>query len=62
MAAVLCLVMLPLMAALGFMLGVVQGEWSGASFLAGAAFVLLGSGLFVGAFKLAQGWDESEQH
>jgi hypothetical protein len=61
MAAVLCLVMLPLMAALGFMFGVVGGEWSGASFLGGATFLLLGAGLFVGAFKLAQGWDEGEE-
>lgn len=60
MAAVLCLVMLPLFAAVGFMFGVVQIEWSAASLFGGAAFLLLAGGLLVGAFRLSQGWDSGE--
>ena len=57
MAAVLCLVFLPLMVALGMMLGVVQGDSSSGSILAGLAFVLLGGGMFVGVFNMARTWD-----
>lgn len=60
MAAVLCLVFLPLTAALGFMLGTVGGELSLVSVLGGMTFLLLGAGMFVGAFNLSRGWDEEE--
>ena len=52
--------MLPLMAALGFMFGVVQLEWSAASMLGGATFLMLGAGMLVGAFRLSQGWDRGD--
>lgn len=52
--------MLPLFAAVGFMFGVVQLEWSAASLFGGAAFILLAGGLLVGAFRLSQGWDSGE--
>jgi hypothetical protein len=57
MAAVLCLVFLPLMAALGFMLGVVGAELSIASVLGGLTFLLLGAGMFVGMLNMARGWE-----
>ena len=62
MAAVLCLVFLPLMAAVGFMFGVVGGEHSLASVCGGVTFALLGAFMLGGVFKLAGGWDaESEK-
>ena len=60
MAAVLCLVMLPLFAAVGFMFGVMQLEWSAASVLGCATFIMLAGGLLVGAFRLSHGWDSNE--
>lgn len=62
MAAVLCLVLLPLMAAVGFMFGVVQGELTAASVLGGLTFILLGGGMFVGIFKMARGWEAETDH
>jgi hypothetical protein len=61
MAAVLLLIMLPLMAAVGFMLGVVGGQWSFTSVIGGATFVLLAGLLLGGAVKLAHQWD-GDQH
>jgi hypothetical protein len=58
MAAVLCLIFLPLIAALGFMLGVTQGDLSVGSVLGAATFLLLGAGLFVGAFNMSRGWEQ----
>ncbi len=57
MAAVLCLVLLPLMAAVGFMFGVVGGDPSPGAVLAGLVFLMLGAGMFVGAYKMSRGWD-----
>ena len=62
MAAVLCLVLLPLIASLGFMLGVVQGELSGESLLCGVAFLLLGGGMFVGMFRMSREWEDEQPH
>jgi len=53
--------MLPLMAAVGFMLGVVGGQWSFTSVIGGATFVLLAGVLLGGAVKLAHQWD-GDQH
>lgn len=62
MAAVLCLVMLPLMAAVGFMFGVVQSESTFSSVMCGITFVLLGGGMFFGMFRMARGWEEEKLH
>ncbi len=57
MAAVLCLVLLPLMAAVGFMLGIVGGDPSPGALLGGFVFLMLGGGIFVGAYNMSRGWD-----
>lgn len=57
MAAVLCLVCLPLVAAVGFMTGAVLGDRSPASMLGGAAFIALAVTILAGAVQLARGWD-----
>ena len=61
MAAVLCLVLLPLMAAVGFMFGVARGDFSAGALLGTGAFVLLGAFMFYTTFHMSRGWDE-EQH
>ena len=48
------------MASIGFMLGVVRGELSGSSVLAGAAFVVVGTIMLRGALSMARDWDEQE--
>ena len=60
MAAVLCLVLIPLIASVGFMFGVVGGE-HGVSWIAGIAFFLLGAFMLSGMFNLSRIWDEEEQ-
>lgn len=56
MAAVLCLIMLPVIAGIGFMVGANVGGAAGAG-LAVIAFILLGSGLVIGLSRIAKGWD-----
>ena len=53
MAAVLCLIMLPLMASLGFMFGVVRGDMSAGSVFGGIVFFLLAGFLFFSIFYSA---------
>jgi hypothetical protein len=60
MAAVLCLIMLPLMASLGFMFGVVRGDMSAASVLGGIVFFLLAGFLLFSALNMSRIWDEDE--
>lgn len=62
MAAVLCLVLLPLIAALGFMFGVVTGEQSLASVLGGLVFLVMGAGMFVGLFNMSRNWERDGGH
>lgn len=57
MAAVFCLVMLPAIAAVGFMLKS-AGTMSFGAFLAVACFTLLAAGVFGGLAKMARGWEE----
>lgn len=57
MGAVLLLVMLPIVAALGFMLKTVDG---GGGFLAGLMFLFLSCVLGFGALHMARGWDDGE--
>ncbi|MGE0869736.1 MAG: hypothetical protein AB7P03_14320 [Kofleriaceae bacterium] len=56
MAAVLCLIMLPVIAAIGFMVGANMGGAAHAG-LAIVAFVLLGGGLVIGLSRISRGWD-----
>jgi hypothetical protein len=53
--------MLPLMASIGFMAGVAHGELSLASLLAAVTFAVLGGGMFVGAFRMARGWEDEAE-
>lgn len=60
MAAVLCLVFLPAVAAVGFMTGALGGDLSPGSVLAGLTFLLLAAGMVFGALNLARGWDGAD--
>jgi hypothetical protein len=55
MAAVLCLMFLPLMFGTFFMLGAVGTSLAG--LMALATFILLGSGLVFGTMRLSTGWE-----
>ena len=48
------------MAAVGFMFGASRGDLSMGSILGGVAFLLLGAGLFVGAFNMSRVWDADD--
>lgn len=54
--------MLPLMAAICFMLGVTHGEASLGSLFAAITFALLGGGIFVGAFRMSRDWEAEAEH
>lgn len=60
MAAVLCLVFLPLIAGLGFMLGATSGALTPGNLLGALLFLSIAAGLLFGAMSLARGWDEGE--
>lgn len=60
MAAVLCLIFLPLMGALGFMFGVTTADLSIGAIAGGITFLLLGGGIFFGALNMSRGWDGEE--
>ena len=62
MAAVLCLVLLPMVMAFGFMLGALRGELSMVSVLAGLTFLALGGWLLRNVFAMARQWDSSGEH
>lgn len=53
MAAVLALVMLPIIAAIGFFVGVIRHDGSWSSAFAGATFIVLAVGVLVGALRIA---------
>lgn len=57
MAAVLCLMFLPIMAAVLFMLGSLDSMSIGTVFAA-VTFVLLSSGIVVGAMKMSKEWED----
>lgn len=61
MAAVLALVMLPIIASVGCFLGVVMADGSLASAFAGAIFVLLAVGVLAGALKIARDGERGPQ-
>lgn len=54
MAAVFALIMLPLVAAVGFFFGVVRADGTASSALAGATFLLLAAGVLFGALRIAR--------
>jgi hypothetical protein len=54
MAAVLALVMLPIVAAIGCFIGSVRADGSLSSALAGATFVALAAGVLGGALRIAR--------
>ena len=58
MAAVLALVMVPLFASLGFLLGVTGGEGSLRSGVAMVTFALLGFGMLFGLLKFIRGMED----
>jgi hypothetical protein len=58
MAAVLCLIFLPLMFGALFMIGSMGGAFAIGTLLAGVTFVLLAGGLVVGAMKMSKSWEE----
>jgi hypothetical protein len=57
MGAVLLLVLLPLIASLGFMFGIVHSDMSTGSMLAGIAFLLLCTFVFFCTFHMSRTWD-----
>lgn len=61
MAAVFCLVMLPAIAAIGFMLKVTENTSFGA-LAAITCFAMLASGVFLGLLKMARGWEAEADH
>lgn len=54
MAAVFALVLLPVIAAVGFFVGAVRADGSLASAFAGAIFAALAAFVFVGALRIAR--------
>lgn len=59
-AAVLLLIFLPTLAAVGFLLGTVSGELSWSTALAGFTFLMLAGFLVGGAVNMSKSWDASE--
>jgi hypothetical protein len=60
MAAVLCLIFLPLFFGSMFMIGAMGGPLSLGTLLAGATFLLLAGGLMVGAMRLSRTWEQDK--
>ena len=54
MAAVLALIMLPIIASIGFFIGVVRFDGSHVAMFAGAIFIALAIGVLVGALRIAR--------
>ncbi|HEX2685299.1 MAG TPA: hypothetical protein VHN14_01710 [Kofleriaceae bacterium] len=54
MAAVFALVMLPIVASIGFFIGVVRFDGSLSAAFAGAIFIALATGVLVGALRIAR--------
>jgi hypothetical protein len=54
MASVLALVMLPVIASIGFFIGVIRADGSVSSAFAGATFVLLALGVLAGALRVVR--------
>jgi hypothetical protein len=61
MAAVLCLMFLPIISAVLFMFGS-MGSLSLGCVLAGLTFLLLAAGIVVGAMTMSKDWEGDDQH
>lgn len=59
MAAVLALVFVPLLAAIGFFSGATHAEGSFAGAFALGTFMALGAGVFIGALRVVRGVEEA---
>lgn len=61
MAAVLCLILLPVIASVGFMAKAIEGEpsWGGAFAL--VTFILLAGGIVFGALGMSRDWDDETE-
>jgi hypothetical protein len=57
MAAVLCLILIPILASVGFMTRAIVGDSSPGGMLALLTFILLAGGIVFGALGMARGWD-----
>ena len=57
MAAVLCLMFLPICFGVLFMIGSMSGSFSFGVLMAGVSFVLLAAGLVIGAVRMSKDWD-----
>lgn len=62
MAAVLCLVFLPLTASLGFMIGATMGDGMFGSIVGALMFLAIAAGILFGTMSLARGWDHEGEH
>jgi hypothetical protein len=60
MGAVFLLVLLPIVASIGFMLKAIQGDPSAGGIFAGFMFLFLSCVIAVGAIRMAKSWDEGE--
>jgi cytochrome c biogenesis protein CcdA len=61
MAAVFALVFLPVLASIMLFGTILRGDVSLATALAGACFIALGSGVFLGLYRMMKAW-EGEHH
>jgi hypothetical protein len=57
MAAVLCLVFLPIFFGAAFMFGAIHGDFSVGSVLATLTFVALAGGIVLGMVQMSRRWD-----
>jgi hypothetical protein len=62
MAAVLLLVFLPILAAVGFMFGAIGGHISFSTGFAAFVFLALGAGIVLGMVRMSRPWDGQEPH
>lgn len=62
MAAILCLIFLPLMFATAVLFGTVHGTSSWSSIAAMSLFAIMGFGLVRGMIRISRDWDGEEKH
>lgn len=59
MAAVFTVILIPIVAAVGFMSGVVDGDLTAGSVLAWCTFVLLSGGVFIALLNMMRDWEQT---
>jgi hypothetical protein len=62
MAAVLALVMLPIIAAIGFFVGSIRGDVSPSAAFAAVTFIALAVGVLAGALRIARSAEGPQAH